>query len=110
MNKLKLSKIKQLLNFAHTELDKYKKNESWGHLSQACEKTWVAFVLTLEYLSDEEIYGSKKRIELAKKLNLMELYQTTNKFHIIHYEGVKEDESLLFEEIEDAIHRIKGLL
>ena len=95
---------------ARSELDMYRDNEAWGHLSQACEKTWVAFLLLLEHKSGEEIGGSKKRLELAKRLELMELYQTTKNFHIIHYEGIKDDESLSIEEIEDAIQRIKRLL
>lgn len=83
----KRGKIIQLLNKSKQELYLYQKNHRFVNLSQACEKTWVAFLLALEYKSGREIKNGFDRERIGYGLGLGELYQKARNLHYIHYEG-----------------------
>ena len=93
--KNKRPKILALLKKARHELHVYRKTRKFTNLSQACEKTWVAFNLTIEYVKNKEIRTSKGIKDAALELNLLGLYREARYLHVIHYEGspgVDDDE------------------
>lgn len=109
--KNKRGKITHLLLKAKQELSLFKKYRKFSNLSQACEKTWVAFLLAVEYKSGDEIKKHYKASELASKLGYSELFHRTKYLHIIHYEGspdLRYEE--IIPEIEYLIHRIRGMV
>ena len=88
--KAKRKKILQLLEQAEYEVALFKKSRQFPHFSQACEKTWVAFVLMLELKSGKEITGRVRPRPIAKALGYEHLYALCNALHILHYEGSPE--------------------
>lgn len=109
--KNKKIKIKQLLTKSKQEVRLYKKTHQFPHLSQACEKTWVAFILALEYKSGVEIRNGSGRRVIANRLDVNELFHIAEKLHIIHYEGSPAiQDSETFQDIENAHKQIKRLL
>jgi hypothetical protein len=83
----KYPKIIQLLARAKSEWKEYERTKMFPNLSQACEKTWVAFLLALEHISGHEIKGFRDRENLSKIYNRESLLNRTAKLHMIHYEG-----------------------
>ena len=83
----KKKEIISLLRHSNDELKKYKKSNKFVHLSQACEKTWVAFGLLLEYRSNKEIRGGREILLTAISLDIEHLYDRCYILHIYHYEG-----------------------
>lgn len=83
----KQQKIVELLKKAEYERRLYKKTHRFTNLSQACEKTWVAFVLALEYISKKEIKGTKAIFNIAQEQGLKQLFTECRYLHILHYEG-----------------------
>jgi hypothetical protein len=107
----KLPKIRELLKKARYEADLFNKYHKFTNLSQACEKTWVAFTLFLEMKSGEEINAMKRPRPLALKLGYGELYSICNQLHILHYEGSPDMEfDDIYGEIITAVDWIEGEL
>jgi len=108
--KNKKAKIQNLLKEAKKELTLFKEKGKFTNLSQACEKTWVAFVLMLEYISRRELKNNISIKNIAYTLGMGELYQRARYLHIIHYEG-SPDVSFreLSVEIEETIDDIEKL-
>ena len=104
--KNKKSKIRSLLIASKNELKSYQKNEKFVHLSQACEKTWVAFTLLLELKSGEEIVHTRHIQPTARRLGFTALLDKCILLHWYHYEGCAGAslEDIIFR-IEEA-HRI----
>lgn len=109
--KNKLVEIRALLVKARYEADLFNRFHKFTNLSQACEKTWVAFTLFLEEKSGDEINGVKRPRPLALKLGYGGLYTICNQLHILHYEGSPDmnfDDT--YGEIITAIDWIEGEL
>ena len=106
----KLSKIKELLMKAQSELNNYKSSGKFTNLSQACEKTWVAFVLLLELKSGKEIHGTKAIRPIALELGLDLLYANARNLHNMHYEGVPDFNDADVVDIQDTIYDVKRAL
>ena len=83
----KKSKIRSLLIASKNELKSYQKNEKFIHLSQACEKTWVAFLLFLELKSGEEVVHTRHNRPLARRLGYENYLDKCMLLHWYHYEG-----------------------
>lgn len=83
----KKPKIIALLRHSNQELKKYKKTGKFVNLSQACEKTWVAFNLLLEFKSGKEITDSDQIRPTAESFGLGGLFQECRFLHVLHYEG-----------------------
>ena len=114
MNRIqeKKSKIKQLLVRAKDELSKYRSYKKFANLSQACEKTWVAFALLVELKTGKEL-SSNHSIEIESD-NLGTFYSILYRdcfiLHVVHYEGGYPDlnEQNLLNKIVVCISKIKN--
>ena len=108
--KNKKAKIQILLKEAKRELTLFKEKGKFTNLSQACEKTWVAFVLMLEYISRRELKNTMSIKNIAYTLGMGELYQRARYLHIIHYDG-SPDVSFreLCVEVEETIDDVEKL-
>jgi len=69
--KNKKTKIVELLKKAEYERKLYEKSHRFTNLSQACEKTWVAFVLALEYISKTEIKSPRIIFNTAQEYDVI---------------------------------------
>ena len=85
--KNKKPKILALLEKAEYELGLYERHHRFTNLSQACEKTWVAFTLFLELKSGKEINAKTRPRPLAVEFGYSDLWSVCDKLHILHYEG-----------------------
>jgi hypothetical protein len=104
----KLSKIKELLKRAEDELAKYEVSDRFVNMSQACEKTWVAFNLLVEEKSGKEIKGTQGVMNVAYELGLGLLYERAWNLHVLHYEGsVGINESDFIERVRNTIFDVK---
>lgn len=110
-DKNKLRKAKSLLNLAEKELNKYKDNLKFAHLSQACEKTWVAFILILEYQTGKEINKGSEIEHASNQLNLIPTYRLVKYLHVIHYEGSPGiDDETTINEVQTGINEVENLI
>ena len=104
----KVPKIKELLKKAEDELFKYESSKRFVNLSQACEKTWVAFNLLVEQKSGKEIHRSEGVMNVAYELDLGLLYEKALVLHILHYEGsVGVSEEEFVRKVRETIYDIK---
>ena len=85
--KNKRSKALALLVAAERELSAFRSKPQFSTLSQACEKTWVAFTLLLELKAGRELKTSAALRSAAKELRMRELFARTRILHVFHYEG-----------------------
>lgn len=109
--KNKMQKIKQLLNMATSELNKYKNYRKFGNISQACEKTWVAFTLLMEYISGQESRSINDTKSIADQYNYALTFSNCRYLHILHYEGcagISEDQ--IIRDVESTIHEVRGIV
>jgi aspartate ammonia-lyase len=115
----KMSEKKQLIlrNIEHInkELGDYENREPKDelYLSQAAEKTYVAYTLLLEIKSGQELTHSEIR-KFGKYFGrqstmMQELYVLTDYLHAYHYEG-RVDPDTVIAGIKRAIKLIEGEL
>ena len=105
--KNKKTKIVELLKKAEYERKLYEKSHRFTNLSQACEKTWVAFVLALEYISKTEIKSPRIIFNTAQEYDVKSLFTQCKYLHTIHYEGSHDMEDF---EIYNYIQSSRDLI
>jgi hypothetical protein len=109
--KNKKREVLTMLAAAMREKKLYLKRRKFVNISQACEKTWVAFILALEYKAGVELHSGKEIHACAAGMGKSELWSRVRYLHIYHYEGSPDfNPEDMLEDIDWSIQEIKEMV